>query len=343
MENQWQEFCATLQRLGDELLRAAPDDLTRAEGAAYLARLAAGAIQRNLMGTERLTDGIDFNQPRIGGYNPDYRLGVANVQAGQLYRLSGRVHDAHRLGLGIYSLAPDGGMVIDDYRVLMAGNPGLAPDGAFDLEIGPDATPETGLRSLPATNVFIVREILLKQGGKRADIALTKQGGSPGAGDSLSIEALEHGMTGAQRFFTGALKQFLGWSNIFSTQTNTIVPLLPELDKKVQGDPGTSYYTGYYRLRDDQALVVEIPAMTADYWSLMLANHWQEPLPASFLNHRTAKMEADGTARIVIAPRNPGGSNWLPTAGRSCGVIWHRRINSSNRESPRCTLRGGAQ
>jgi hypothetical protein len=116
--------------------------------------------------------------------------------------------------------------------------------------------------------------------------------------------------------------------------------LIPELDQKVQGDPGTSYYTGYYQLRDEQALVVEIPPLSADYWSIMLANHWQEPLPASFLNHVTARKEADGASRIVIAPRDPGHPNWLSTAGRSRGVIWHRRINTDNRENPRCTLRG---
>jgi hypothetical protein len=340
MGNEWQDFCATLHKLGNELLSAAPDEQTRAEGVAYLARLAAGAIQRNLMGAERLSNGIDFNQPRIGGYNPDYRLGVANVHAGQRYRLSGQMHDAYRLGLGIYSLAPDGGIVMDDYRVLMAEKAGLTPSGTFDLEISPTATPETGLRSLPVTNVFIMREILLKQGGKRADIALSTEGGASAAREPFSIEKLTRGMTGAQHFFSGALLQFLSWSNIFATQTNTIVPLLPELDKKVQGDPGTSYHTGYFNLRDDQALVVEMPEMTADYWAIMLANHWQEPLPASFLNHVTAKREADGQTRIIIAQRDPGHANWLSTDRRTRGIIWHRRINTNNRESPRCTLRG---
>jgi Protein of unknown function (DUF1254) len=340
MANQWQDFCTSLQSLGNELLSAAPDEQTRTEGVAYLARLAAGAIQRNLMGAERLTNGIDFNQPRIGGYNPDYRLGVANVLPGQRYRLTGQVNDAYRLGLGIYSLAPDGGMVIDDYRALMSGKPGLEKDGTFDLQIGPTATPDTGLRSLPATNVFIMREILLKQGGKRADIALVPVSSGPVTPAALSVEGLARDMLGAQQFFTGALKQFLGWSNIFATQTNTIVPLLPELDKKVQGDPGTSYYTGYYNLRDDQALVIEIPDMSAEYWAIMLANHWQEPLPASYLNHVTAKKEADGVTRIIVASRDPGHANWLSTAGRTRGVIWHRRINADNRENPRCTLRG---
>jgi hypothetical protein len=335
MADQWQEFCATLQSLGAELLAAAPDEQTRAEGIGYLARLASGAIQRNMMGPERLTNGLDFNQPRIGGFNPDYRIGVANVQPTKRYRLRGQMNDVYRLGLGLYSLAPDGGIVIDAYRVLMGGK-----DTTFDIDIGPNASADTGLRALPGTNVFIMRELLLKPDGKRIDVALETLDDPPTGREPLAVESIARGMTGAQYFFAGALKQFLGWSSTFATQVNTIVPLLPELDNKVQGDPGTRYFTGAFQLRDDQAMIVEIPQMTCDYWQIALCNHWQEPLPASHRNHSTAKKDADGVVRIIIAPRDPGHPNWLTTAGRTRGVIWHRRINSDNLTPPRCTLRG---
>ena len=109
MNTQWQEFYETLRQSGDELLLAAPDEQTRGEGVAYLARLTAYGIERYLMGAERLTNGIAFNTPRIGGYNPDYRIGAANLQPGRHYRISGRIDQAYRIGLGVYSLAPDGG------------------------------------------------------------------------------------------------------------------------------------------------------------------------------------------------------------------------------------------
>ena len=70
----WTEFHASLADVSEMLLRAAPDDATRAEGAAYLARLTAYGVERFLMGPERLQNGLSFATPRIGGYNPDYRI-----------------------------------------------------------------------------------------------------------------------------------------------------------------------------------------------------------------------------------------------------------------------------
>jgi hypothetical protein len=337
MSSQWENFCATLQKMGNELLRAAPDEQTRAEGEAYLARLAAGGIQRFLSGPERLTNGIDFNQTRIGGFNPDYRLGTANVQGDRHYRLRGRINQAYRIGLGLYSQSPDGSLSLDDYKVLMAGKPGLGADGSFNIEIGPDKA-KVDLRLRPTTNLFIVRELLLERGGQRADMSL--DGESPlRAHGPISSEQIARSLTAAQYFFTGSMTQFLEWTNGFAAQENAIAPLRPEFDNKIRGDPGTAYYTGYFNLREDQALIVEIPAMSCDYWGIMLANHWQEPLSASFLNHVTAKTNSDGAARIIIAPRDPGEANWLSTDGRSRGVIWHRRINADVGEAPRCTLR----
>jgi len=108
----------------------------------------------------------------------------------------------------------------------------------------------------------------------------------------------------------------------------------------VQGDPGTRYYTGYFDLRDEQALVIEIPPLACDYWGVQLTNHWLEPMAASHLNHVTAAKDDDGVARIVIAPRDPGCPNWLSTEGRSRGAIFHRTINADRAVTPRFWLRG---
>ena len=339
MDSQWREFCEVLQNMGSELIAAAPDDQTRAEGVAYLARLMAYGIERHLMGTERLINGLNFNSPRIGGYNPDYRIGAANLRSGQSCRIRGRMNQAYRIGLGVYSLASDGSLPLDDYKVLMEGSPLLADDGTFDVEIGPHAPLEWGLRTRPTSNLFLAREILLNQDGLRADLMFAGRE-SPSSGQSFSVGQVEQGMTAVRYFFTGSMRNFLIWTNHFASSPNIVEPLLKEFDDKINGDPGTRYYTGYFDLRDDQALVIEMPDMTCDYWGIMLANHWQEPLPTSFLNHSTARKDSDGKTRIVVAPRDPGHVNWLSTDGRSRGVIWHRRINAKSQELPRCALQG---
>lgn len=338
MNDQWQEFCTTLQSVGNELIAAAPDEPTRAEGIAYLARLAAYGVERHMMGAERLTNGIDFNSCRIGGYNPDYRVGTATVQSGRRYRIRGQINHADRVVLAVYSMAADGTIPTDDFIVLVAGSPMLSAGGGFDIEIGPDVASGKGLRTRATTNLFVVREILLKRGGQHADLTLLSEE-AIGSSDDFSVERSAQSIISAQNFFTGSMRQFLTWSNHFASLPNTMEPLLEEFDSKLHGAPGTVYYTGYFNLRADQALIVEVPNMTADYWGVMLANHWQEPLPTSFINHLTAQKERDGVTRIVISMRDPGQANWLPTGGRTRGVIWHRTINASVRETPRCSLR----
>jgi len=116
------------------------------------------------MGAERLTNGIAFSVPRIGGYNPDYQVGSANLSGGRRYRLRGRINGAYRIGVGVYTLEPNGKIAIDDYRVLNARAAELDAEGRFDLRIDPDSTAEQGLRLKPTSNLLLIREIRLKPG-----------------------------------------------------------------------------------------------------------------------------------------------------------------------------------
>ena len=42
------------------------------------------------------------------------------------------------------------------------------------------------------------------------------------------------------------------------------------------------------------------------------------------VNKDTAWVEADGSVRIVLSPRNPGWPNWITTAGHANGTILFR-------------------
>src|SRR5579872_2978106 len=162
IDGEWRQFCETLEQIGAELLPAAPDDATRAEGVAYLARLSAYGVERFLSGAERLTNGLSFNVPRIGGYNPDYIIGSANLLGDRRYRLTGKTNDAHRIGVGVYSVQPGGQISTDSYRVLTAKDFPRESDGSFDLAIDADGDSATRLKLAPTSNLFLIREIILR-------------------------------------------------------------------------------------------------------------------------------------------------------------------------------------
>jgi hypothetical protein len=336
IDEEWRQFCATLEQIGAELLPAAPDDGTRAEGVAYLARLAAYGVERFLSGSELLTNGLSFNVPRIGGYNPDYIIGSANLAGDRRYRLTGKINDAYRIGVGAYSVRPDGQIATDGYRVLTTKDFPRKPGGSFDLAIGAGIDPADGIRLTPTSNLFLIREIVLRPGDKPAEFALTSDRDE--SKTALTAADVARRMTAIRHFISGSLKQFLLWSRTFAEHPNAVTPLAPELDRTVQGDPGTRYYSGYFDLADDQVLIVEIPRLACTYWQIQLTNHWLEPLPASHLNHVTAKPDADGIVRVAIAKRDPRRANWLDTGGRSKGAIFHRTIDADRTAIPRCVV-----
>ena len=338
-ETVWTEFHASLADVSALLIRAAPDDATRAEAAAYLARLTAYGIERFLMDPERLQNGLSFAAPRIGGTNPDFRIASANLAAGGRYRLRTRLNGAYRIGVGVYTVQPDGRIGIDSYRILAG--PGLPrPECEVDLSIAPDLGLQAGLAMAPSSNLLLIREIRLQPGDAPAAFSFAAEAAAQPVYAAPSAEEIAKNFAYARQFIAGSARQFLHWSEVFAGRPNEVTPLDPELDKAVQGDPGTRYFSGYFRLRPGQQLRIEIPPFQADYWGVQATSHWLEPLPASHLNHATARPDGDGVTRLVIAADDPGHPNWLPTGGRSCGAILHRRINAEDAPGLRCELRG---
>ena len=93
-------------------------------------------------------------------------------------------------------------------------------------------------------------------------------------------------------------------------------------------DPFQAASRGYFKLNDDEALLLEAPVADCRYSNIQLANPWMESLDyashQSSLNHRTTHVEDDGRVRYVISLRGPGVRNWLDTAGWAEGSLCAR-------------------
>nr|VFJ64433.1 MAG: Protein of unknown function (DUF1214) [Candidatus Kentron sp. FW] len=103
--------------------------------------------------------------------------------------------------------------------------------------------------------------------------------------------------------------------------------------------PDNQYVGGWYKLADDEMLVMEGRAPTCRYWSVQLCSRWLESRDyvnrQVILNHAQVSLESDGTFRIVVAGRNPGVSNWLDTEGnREGGVIFRWLLPQGDMERP---------
>jgi hypothetical protein len=162
----------------------------------------------------------------------------------------------------------------------------------------------------------------------------------------LHIEALDvqgsrpplepHAFAGRLRLLMTALDQTIGatidamnaWSKQPNTVTvdwrndasNTVLNLYPTVDNQYMG--------GYFRLDEDEALVIEGMPPDCRYWSIHLGNCWLESLDYCHrqvsLNKKQMKLESDGSFKVVVAHRNPGATNWLDTCGHRQGIVVFR-------------------
>ena len=94
------------------------------------------------------------------------------------------------------------------------------------------------------------------------------------------------------------------------------------------GLPGQIILDGAYRFEPDQALIMEMDAPRAKYWSVILCDDlfatvdWMNH--QSSLNLAQAELDPDGKMRLVVALTDPGVPNWLDPAGRVHGLVQAR-------------------
>jgi hypothetical protein len=315
----WDALLADLARARAEIAAAAPDAETAAEGEAYLARLLATGLEGGFLAHETVRGGLNWPSARIGGANPDYRIAQARIDPAATYELRGRLNDAERVAVGLYTLDAASALIIDDYTAF---DRRTTPDGDFALTIGPDAQGPGALRSAAGTSVLLIRELARAGARTPAEAALSPAAPAPMAASAAPMAAV------GQRLLAN-LRHFILWSRLIGETPNRFIGPPPAIAASVQGDADTHYYFAYYRLEPGQALVVDAPTQACAYWSFQATNHWLEPLPGASLHDKSVKAEADGTARIRIAcGAGAGLANVIDTLGRRRGVVLHRTVGA---------------
>jgi hypothetical protein len=96
-----------------------------------------------------------------------------------------------------------------------------------------------------------------------------------------------------------------------------------------------AYYDGIHEINDDEALVVEVPLPTeCAYWQILVADDrfatvdWVNRL--SSLNDTQARVDDDGTLRVVVSKQDPGIHNWLDKADWPWGILQMRLYHANS-------------
>ncbi len=328
----WKAFAAVLGEAVDALEWPGLelDDLDRAEGLRYLARLVENGIATQFSGVSPHHPAFHLLSNGFGMDNPDNRYLASPVDPTFDYRITGT-----RGRLSYLSFAAQNQNYANSSAI--TGGAGhlhgdelhRAVDGSFAVVASRDEHPGNWLRLDEASRMVLVRQT-------RAD---------PTVEDWVDVRIeclgsddpsppLDPAQTPAQldriaRYAPGAAAWFVEWVRPWLHRPNQFAFADPDEQRLVGGDPSIVAQSAYWRFGPDEALVVEITPPRCAYWNIQLANVWAECLDTRrqvWRNHTNAVADPDGVVRVVVAHRDPGHPNWLDTAGHRHGTAHIRYV-----------------
>ncbi|TNF36404.1 MAG: DUF1214 domain-containing protein [Gammaproteobacteria bacterium] len=334
----WADFCDTLKRAGQQVLRPeAPDSpLDRAEGYRYLTRLLRIALDMHVESADR--DFPVFYKPshetaKIGADNPDNLYLRAELNGAHDYRITGSRGTVDYLGFGTQAggyekdgrNAPTGYL---DSRQLQ-----VDADGRFTIILSANQQPGNWLPMTHDTRTVIVRQTFLDRASETPATMTIERLDAGSAPAPLQPQVLLQGLAAAAGFVEGTARLFADWAQSYQSAPNQLPPADQALCQAVGGDPNIFYYHGYYDLTDDQALVIDVARIPdCQTWNLQVNNYWMESLDYRYhrihVNKHTAHRRVDGSVRIVVCANDPMVANWLTTAGHRVGTLCFRWVGA---------------
>lgn len=339
----WRKFCADLADIGDMILDpgnpATPID--RAEGYRYLTRLLR-------MGLEQQIEARDFSFPffyqlshttgKIGADNPDNVYWNARISGAYDYRIT-----VKRGSMAYFSILSNAFRYQEDGTnqgtgKLIDSDIEWGPDGVAELIASATPQPKNWLPLEPDSSMIIVRQSYLDRETEVPGEFHIERIGGPAVPSPLDPNALGAGLNETIAFLRGIVGTFVDWAKMFRETPNVFPDIDQQMFQRGGGATDIYYAHAYWKLAPDEAWVIEVTPPDCYYWNFQLDNWWMESLDYRFLkitvNKHTARLEPDGSLRIIVAAEDPGFGNWLDTAGHAEGTALLRWAGASEYPLP---------
>ncbi len=206
-------------------------------------------------------------------------------------------------------------------------------DGTFELRFGPGDPGHNYFPLGPGAAMLLIREVYSDwDAERRGTIGIHRADRAGCAPPVPEVDTMAKRYRVAGKILLSRLRTFLAFPEWFYLKlpVNTMTPPRP-----TPGGLASQFSSaGHYDLRDDQAMIVTVPAAgrrVAPYQGIQLGSMWYVSL--DYINHQTsltadqARTDPDGRLRFVISERNPGVANWLECTGHRRGYVqirWQR-------------------
>ena len=351
----WQEVSDALS-FAVSRIEGDPDPLNdreRADGNLYVMRMLTAVTQSTTLTLDpdrpsflTMLDGVRF----VGAAGPDIDYDVAAVRPEMKYCISGQRGDATFVGICVYAGAGAAGasaivasVDVDDI---------VNDEGGFKWEFSHPEAARVIVRQYFHDRLSQARgswtiERVDAGSGARAVGVLSAGAGAGAAAAAGRIPARPMGPAEMDARIANAAKS-LQWNaqlnqlwtperrefpNEFVRQTcDDIVAAIP--------NPDVMYSYTWWKVAEDEVLVVDFTPPETAYWALQLCDRWYQCFPdrRSNINDREVVVNPDGTVRIVISDGDCGAENWLDTSGHRIGIMFFRWLHADVSEQPKCRV-----
>jgi hypothetical protein len=309
--------------------------IDRAESFRYLLTMTAYAVDAALLNCDPLEP--MFSQPyRLhlldwGAASPDAVYRRAMVRDDHAYRVYGRIGNAPYLSMDFRQSSPARTITRDELPT--------DADGNFEIYIGGPEREKYWWPMHTGTTGLLVREFFddwLWADKSRLRIECLDGGMAPRPEHRSNRVAAEFDMIG-DWILEGAIRFWIKESHRLAENPNAFGS-----DMYRSGTKLPDVYNGWWDLRPDEALLIELSDPRAEFWGLQLATSLWHTLDyanrLTTINQAQAHRDADGVYRLVLSAGDPGVHNWLDTTGLKCGVLILRLAGATAAASPRTTV-----
>jgi hypothetical protein len=269
--------------------------------------------------------GLDVPGSRFGQDNTDNIYRFASVDAARRYKVTGRFFAQRSSDFGICALPAQMGenTLAPILAIIVADNIDTDADGRFEIAL--DATPTDGRRNhlcIADAKTLMVRDTLGDWTVESPSwLFIEPVDGAPVDDFDAARAAVRAAQLGA-----AIANFFLGYVQHDMVETGPVNAMASPVASAGRGGLVTQSATlGYYRLGDNEAMVIDADRLGARYVGMQIVDMWMISYNywsrTSSLNHSQAVPDSDGRYRWVISASDPGVHNWLDGSGAATGAI----------------------
>lgn len=325
------ELLGVIGGLEDHFLhgeRALPDDIDVLEAYKWMFSILHVGLQAFVWADPANPRFVDIVGPttKWGGDNADASYQYVPIDPTRSYRVRGVPGDAAYWSLTVYG-GPDDGRYSE--RIVGSCNDRSAlraPDGTVEIVLSPDDPgPGTSwIRLDPDAVAAITRDYLADPTTGRRMAWSIEPITPPGPWQETDASL-------ARRFraTTTWVREQAQIVPVLLDQPNEVLEPYPVPTQTFGWAAGDAAYAmGSYRLRPDEALVIQARSPDCAFWNLCLWNNLLHTYNSAYdrvtINGEQVQYEADGSWTLVVADRDPGHPNWVRTQGHRHGLLWFR-------------------